>query len=41
MHLQGSVTINAPRAQVYEFLTDPNQVSQCAPGVELVEIIVP
>jgi uncharacterized protein len=41
MHLQGNVTINAPRSQVYEFLTDPNQVSQCAPGVESVEIIEP
>jgi len=41
MHLQGTVTINAPRAQVYEFLTDPNQVSQCAPGVESVEILEP
>jgi uncharacterized protein len=41
MHLQGNVTINAPRTQVYEFLTDPNQVSQCAPGVESVEIIEP
>jgi len=41
MHLQGNVTINAPRPQVYQFLTDPNQVSQCAPGVESVEIIEP
>src|SRR4029079_16017082 len=41
MHLKGNVTINAPRRQVYEFLTDPNQVSQCAPGVESVEIIEP
>ena len=41
MHLQGNVTIKAPRAQVYEFLTDPHQVSQCAPGVESVEVTVP
>ena len=41
MHLQGDVTINAPRAQVYAYLTDPHKVSECAPGVESVEIIVP
>ncbi len=41
MHLEGNVTINAPRPQVYEYLTDPNKVSQCAPGVESVEIIEP
>jgi hypothetical protein len=41
MHLEGKVTIDAPRARVWDFLTDPNQVSQCAPGVESVEIIVP
>ncbi len=41
MHLEGTVTINAPRARVYDFLTDPEQVTQCAPGVEKVEQIVP
>ena len=41
MHLEGKVTINAPRARVYQFLTDPNQVSSCAPGVEKVEQVVP
>ena len=41
MHLQGDVTINAPRAQVWEYLTDPHLVSQCAPGVESVEITEP
>jgi carbon monoxide dehydrogenase subunit G len=41
MHLSGKVTINAPRARVYAFLTDPNQVSTCAPGVEKVEQVVP
>jgi carbon monoxide dehydrogenase subunit G len=41
MHLQGDVTINAPRAQVYAYLTDPHKVSECAPGVESVEIIEP
>lgn len=41
MHLQGDVTINAPRATVYEYLTDPHKVSECAPGVESVEITEP
>jgi carbon monoxide dehydrogenase subunit G len=41
MHLEGAVTIKAPRARVWEFLTDPHQVSQCAPGVESVEVTEP
>jgi carbon monoxide dehydrogenase subunit G len=41
MHLEGKVTIKAPQARVWEFLTDPHQVTQCAPGVEKVEVIVP
>lgn len=41
MHLSGSVTIRAPRERVFEFLTDPNQVSQCAPGVETITITEP
>lgn len=41
MHFEGTVTIKAPRAEVWEFLTDPNQVAQCAPGVESVEVLVP
>jgi carbon monoxide dehydrogenase subunit G len=41
MKLNGTVTIRAPRETVYAFLTDPHQVSQCAPGVESIEIIEP
>lgn len=41
MHLEGTTTIKAPRQTVWEFLTDPNRVAQCAPGVETVEIIEP
>jgi carbon monoxide dehydrogenase subunit G len=41
MHLQGTTTIKAPRQRVWEFLTDPNQVAPCAPGVESVEIVEP
>jgi carbon monoxide dehydrogenase subunit G len=41
MHLKGTVIIKAPRDSVWEFLTDPHQVSQCAPGVESVEVTEP
>jgi carbon monoxide dehydrogenase subunit G len=41
MQVQGSVTIQAPRQRVFDFLTDPDAVSQCAPGVESMEIIIP
>ncbi len=41
MQLKGTVTIKAPRARVWEFLTDPHQVSKCAPGVESVEVTEP
>ena len=41
MLLQGDVTIRAPRKQVWDFLTDPNQIGQCAPGVEKIEVIEP
>jgi uncharacterized protein len=39
MHVEGSVNIQAPRQTVWEFLTDPEKVSQCAPGVEAVEVV--
>lgn len=41
MQLSGSVTIKAARQAVWEFLTDPEKVSQCAPGVETVEVTEP
>lgn len=41
MHLEGTTTIKAPRQKVWEFLTDPNQVAKCAPGVETVEMTGP
>ena len=41
MQLKGSVDINAPRDIVWRFLTDPQAVGECAPGVESVEVIVP
>lgn len=39
MQLKGEVKINAPRKQVWDFLTDPNQIGQCLPGVEKIETI--
>jgi carbon monoxide dehydrogenase subunit G len=39
MRFEGTVTIKAPRAQVWEFLTDPIQIAQCAPGIERVELL--
>ena len=39
MILKGDVTIRAPRKQVWDFLTDPEQIGQCAPGVEKIEMI--
>ncbi len=41
MHLEGTTTIKAARQTVWEFLTDPTRVAQCAPGVETVEILEP
>jgi carbon monoxide dehydrogenase subunit G len=41
MHVEGTINILAPRQKVWQFLTDPYQVSQCAPGVESLEVIEP
>ncbi len=41
MQLNGSATINAPRQRVWEFMTDPEAVARCAPGVESMEVIEP
>jgi carbon monoxide dehydrogenase subunit G len=39
MEFKGDVTINAPRERVWAFLTDPHQVTQCAPGLQSVEVV--
>jgi carbon monoxide dehydrogenase subunit G len=39
MHFEGSVPIRASRERVWAFVTDPNQVGQCGPGVENIEVI--
>ena len=41
MKLSGDVTIKAPRKKVWDFMTDPNQIGQCVPGVEKIEMIEP
>ena len=39
MRFEGTVDINAARDKVWAFLTDPQQVGSCGPGVESVEVI--
>jgi uncharacterized protein len=39
MHFEGTVDIAAPRDKVWAFVTDPDQVGQCGPGVERIEVI--
>ena len=39
MHFQGTVEIAAPRDQVWAYVTDPNRVGACGPGVESIELI--
>lgn len=41
MLLKGDVTVRAPRKKVWDFLTDPKQIGQCAPGVEKIEELEP
>ena len=39
MEFSGTVEIAAPRDRVWAFVIDPNQVGQCGPGVETIEVI--
>ena len=39
MKFEGTVDIAAPRDKVWAFVIDPNQVGQCGPGVESIEVI--
>lgn len=41
MKYEGTININAPQEQVWEFLTNPDSVSQCAPGLKSMEVVVP
>jgi carbon monoxide dehydrogenase subunit G len=39
MKFSGTTEIRAPRERVWAFVIDPNQVGQCGPGVESIEIV--
>ena len=39
MKFAGQIDIAAPRERVWAFVIDPNQVGQCGPGVESIEVI--
>ncbi len=39
MHFEGSVPIKASRDKVWAFVIDPDQVGQCGPGVESIDVI--
>lgn len=41
MELNGEVNIRAPREKVWAFLLDAEKVSECVPGLESLEMIVP
>jgi carbon monoxide dehydrogenase subunit G len=41
LNFKGTVTIHAPREKVWKFLTTPEQLADCAPGLESLEIITP
>lgn len=41
MLFEGTVTINARKEKVWEYLTSPEFVSQCAPGIQSMQVVVP
>jgi carbon monoxide dehydrogenase subunit G len=41
MHFEGTVKILAPREKVWNYLTNAEFVTQCAPGVKKMEVVVP
>jgi carbon monoxide dehydrogenase subunit G len=41
MIVEGNVNINAPREKVWQYLTSPDFVIECAPGIDSVEVVVP
>ncbi len=41
MEFSGTVEIPASRAKVFAFVTDPDKVGACGPGVESIEVVDP
>jgi len=41
MNFEGTVNINAPQQEVWDFLTDPDKVAQCVPGLKSLEVVIP
>ena len=41
MLVQGVTSIQAPKDKTFAFLTNPDTVSQCAPGLKSVEVVEP
>jgi uncharacterized protein len=41
MHFEGTISIRAARSAVWAFLTDPERVAGCAPGLESLEVLSP
>ena len=41
MEFSGAVDIPASRERVFDFVTNPDKVGQCGPGVETLEVIDP
>lgn len=41
MRYEGTVTISVPREKVWEFMTDAEFVSRCAPGLKEWKIVIP
>ena len=41
MQVKGTTTIAAPQDRVFEYLTNPDFVAKCAPGLESLETIEP
>jgi carbon monoxide dehydrogenase subunit G len=39
MKVNGSTEIKAPRQKVWDYLTNPEFVSKCAPGLETMEVV--
>jgi carbon monoxide dehydrogenase subunit G len=39
MHFEGTLDIAAPRERVWAFVTDPQQVGSCGPGVETIDVV--